>query len=288
MTYLNFLVRPMLLTDLRAAMDLAIDEGWNQTERDWRLFLDNPLNTCLVAEHNLKVIGTATAISYSKLLGWIGMVLVNKDFRKHGVGRMLVTKTIDSLHGFTSVKLDATPAGQPVYQKLGFIEERVLARMTNSSFKSFEKEIIDIEPDPVQKKDLDEIIKYDRNIFGVDRTYLLKTILNNYPGKAFLLRLNGRVTGYILGRDGIRYNYIGPVFASSTSDAMALISFALKSLKNNQDVAIDVHDDKKELIEWLESKGFTRQRQFVRMYLDQNPFPGIVENQYLISGPEYG
>jgi hypothetical protein len=42
------------------------------------------------------------------------------------------------------------------------------------------------------------------------------------------------------------------------------------------------------LIEWLEIIGFEKQRQFTRMYLHNNPFPGIVKNQYLICGPEYG
>lgn len=284
---MNFLVRPMLLTDLKPAMDLAKIEGWNQTVKDWMILVDNPLNTCLVAEYTGKIIGTATVINYSNMAGWIGMVLVDKDFRRQGVGRKLVTKILDKVHGFKSVKLDATPAGQPVYQKLGFIEERVLYRMTSTPFKSFDKMRYDPEPEAIQPKDFDEIINFDNDIFGAERTYLLKNSMLNYPAKAFMLKRDGRISGYILGRDGIRYNYIGPVFAFAATDAEALISKALKSL-TGKDVALDVLDDKKELIEWLESIGFVIQRQFTRMYLKQNPFPGRIENQYLIIGPEYG
>lgn len=283
----DFIVRPMLLKDLKSAMDLSKSEGWNQTEKDWRLLLDNQLNTCVVSLYGQKVIGTATAINYSNLEGWIGMVLVEKEFRRQGVGRMLVTDIIEKLYGFKSVKLDATPAGQPLYQQLGFIEERVLYRMINPSFKSIKNDILDLTPVHIQKENVDEIIKFDRDIFGVDRAYLLKTILQNYPGKAFLLKQNGRLCGYILGRDGVRFNYIGPVFALTNSDAEALISEALKSLCD-QSVTLDVQFDKIELIEWLESIGFIRQRQFVRMYLKSNPYPGKVKNQYLIIGPEYG
>ena len=287
MNDLNFLVRPMLLTDLKPAMDLAKIEGWNQTVKDWMILVDNPLNTCLVAEYTGKIIGTATVINYSNMAGWIGMVLVDKDFRRQGVGRKLVTKILDKVHGFKSVKLDATPAGQPVYQKLGFIEERVLYRMTSTPFRSLDKMRYDPEPETIQPKDFDDIIKFDKDIFGAERTYLLKNSMLNYPAKAFMLKRDGRISGYILGRDGIRYNYIGPVFAYSAIDAEALISKALKSL-TGKDVALDVLDDKKELIEWLESIGFVIQRQFTRMYLKQNPFPGRIENQYLIIGPEYG
>jgi ribosomal protein S18 acetylase RimI-like enzyme len=284
---LSFTIRPMQLSDLSQAMTLASFEGWNQTVKDWRLLLDNPINACLVAEYNKKVIGTATAINYSNLAGWIGMVLVDKEFRSKGIGRMLVTNIIDKLHGFKSVKLDATPAGQPLYQKLGFIEERVLYRMICPSIKSFTKRKNDLTPEPIKPEDFEDIIEFDRHVFGLERKYLIKTILQNYPHKGLLLKRNSKITGFILGRDGIRYNYLGPVFAQSTADAITLISMALESL-SKKDIALDVHNDKTEMISWLESIGFNRQRQFARMYLNKNPFRGKVENQYLIIGPEFG
>ena len=52
-------------------------------------------------------------------------------------------------------------------------------------------------------------------------------------------------------------------------------------------VGLDVPEDREDLIKWLESVGFVKQRHFVRMYLNDNPFPGT-RNQYLISGPEFG
>ena len=282
-----FFVRPMLLTDLKMAMDLAISEGWNQTEKDWRLLLDNPSDKCLVAESNGNVIGTATAINYAGIESWIGMVLVNKEYRRHGIGRKLMTSIIESLKGIRAIKLDATPAGQPVYEKLGFIEEYILYRMVCQSFEGI-RPVDDPSVEPVQQEDLDEIIKFDSSIFGVDRTYLVSTIRNNYPQKAFVLRSNGKVTGYILGRDGVKFNYIGPVFANSTADAILLLSRALKTIPKGSSIAIDVMGNRNELTGWLESNGFQTQRQFTRMYLDSNPFPGKVENQYLISGPEFG
>jgi len=34
--------------------------------------------------------------------------------------------------------------------------------------------------------------------------------------------------------------------------------------------------------------GFTTQRHFIRMYHKDNPYPGIIDKQFLISGPEFG
>ncbi len=36
-----FIVRPMELSDISDAMKLSVAEGWNQTEKDWKLFIEN-------------------------------------------------------------------------------------------------------------------------------------------------------------------------------------------------------------------------------------------------------
>jgi hypothetical protein len=80
---------------------------------------------------------------------------------------------------------------------------------------------------------------------------------------------------------------IGPVFAPTIEEAMVLISHILVK-HTGQPVVVDVHADKIELIAWLNKIGFTRQRDFVRMYLNQNLCPGNPEKQFLICGPEFG
>lgn len=277
----------MLINDLDQALSLSNAEGWNQTEKDWRLLLENPLNTCLVAEHNNKIAGTATAINHSNEVAWIGMVLVDKSLRGQGAGKMLLKYIIDALKHIKSIKLDATPAGQPLYQNLGFKEEHIILRMTNNCLNNFHSEKTSDEPVQIDSSVLSEVIKHDKIIFGADRTYLLQTLFKNYPEKAFIIKKNEKPDAYIFGRGGNRFNYIGPVFAYSSDSARIIISKALDSL-NNQPIALDILQDKEELIKWLELIGFVKQRHFVRMFLNSNPFPGIVKNQYLISGPEFG
>ena len=111
-----FTVRNMQPGDIESAMKLSTAEGWNQTEKDWKLLVDNPGNVCLVAEHSKKTIGTTTAINYSNQLAWIGMVLVDKEYRGQGVSKLLLTTIFSKLELF-SIKLDATPAGQQVLRR---------------------------------------------------------------------------------------------------------------------------------------------------------------------------
>ena len=277
----------MQISDLAQAMQLSNNEGWNQCETDWRILLENPSNICLVAESNNEVIGTATALNHSDELAWIGMVLVNKAFRGQGIGKSLMLSIIENLKSFKSVKLDATQAGLPVYQKLGFVEERIIYRMTNSSYQNIIEKKSEIEPRLILQNDFNEIIKFDHPIFGVNRKVLLESIYRNYPLKSFIIKKNNEISGYILGRDGLRYNYIGPLLALNLNHAKALLSEALKNLEN-QSVCLDVFQDKVDLIEWLESKGFIKQRQFVRMFLNNNLLAGLIKNNYLLSGPEFG
>jgi len=277
----------MILNDLDQAISLANTEGWNQTEKDWRLLFENPLNTCLVAENENRIAGTATALNHSGKVAWIGMVLVDKSLRGQGAGKMLLTSIIDKLKNIESIKLDATPAGQPLYQKLGFIEEFKILRMTNASPISFHKKETKNGPRHIDRESFADVVKLDKSIFGADRTYLLQTILQNYFHKAYLLKRDGKLDGFIMGRDGARFNYIGPVSALSTDSARMLLAKVLES-PHNQPVAIDILEDKEDLIKWLESIGFVQQRHFTRMYLKRNPYPGIVKNQFLISGPEFG
>lgn len=283
----TFRIRPMITNDLRQAISLSNSEGWNQTEKDWKLLLENSLNICIVAEYNNNVIGTTTALKHSNQVAWIGMVLVDKSFRGRGVGKMLLTNIIGALKNVESIKLDATPEGLPLYQKLGFIDEHKIYRMINPSLQSFKNQAFDYGVANIDNESFSDVLKLDIRIFGTARTYLLQTLLGNYPWKAYLIKKNKKLDGYMFGRDGVRFNYIGPVFAFSHNSARILISKALESL-DNKPVALDILQDKEGLIKWLEMSGFVKQRYFVRMSLKSNSYRGLIKYQYLIGGPEFG
>ena len=283
-----FTVRNMQPGDIESAMKLSTAEGWNQTEKDWKLFLEGHGNVCMVAECDNKVIGTTTAMNYSNNVAWIGMVLVDKNYRGLGVSKALLTNILKKLETFKSVKLDATPLGQQVYKKLEFKDDYQIARMTSSGMHDLPSDDIhDDESEPIKEKDIAEIIALDEITFGANRAQLIKYLVREYPDNGMLLKRNNRITGFALGRDGNKYHHIGPVAASNSADAKILVAKALKKLVD-QPVVVDVPRDKEALLDWLSSMGFTEQRYFIRMYKKENPLPGITSNQYLICGPEFG
>ena len=283
----DFIVRPMQPDDIVYAMKLSNAESWNQTEKDWKLLIESPQNVCLVAECNNKIIGTTTAMNYANRIAWIGMVLVATEWRGQGVSKLLLTNILKKLESFPSIKLDATPAGQRVYEKFDFKDESRIARVVTGSMKNLSLDDDPVLTESIRLNDIEEIIGFDEHIFGSNRGRLIESLIHRYPQKAWLLRRNNSIAGFALGREGNKYHQVGPVFGSTSDDVKILIRKALKEL-TNQPVVIDVLCEKEDLINWLYSIGFTMQRHFVRMYKKENSFPGDLNKQYLICGPEFG
>ncbi len=116
--------------DIDAGLALCRAAGWNQLARDWEIFLHLSPYDCCVATRDDKVVGTVAIIRYQNFFSWIGMVLVDPDCHRQGIGMQLLKEALQILHNEETIKLDATPAGREVYLKLNFVDEYHLARMS--------------------------------------------------------------------------------------------------------------------------------------------------------------
>lgn len=268
-------------------MKLKDAEGWNQLEKDWAFLISYKESVNLVAVLDDHIVGTVTAINYDNTVAWIGMMLVDRDYRGRGIAKLLLLETIEKLKKLRSIKLDATPVGRPVYLKLGFRDEYTLYRMTNPSVSKISLGDAPFRTEQIQPADIPAVAAFDKNVFGADRTELIRHLYGSYPEIAWLIKESNSIAGFCLGRRGQSFTQIGPVYASSSDGVKALIQSASHQL-TGQALVVDIAAAKSDIKEWLETCGFISQRPFERMYLKNNPHPGIIENQYLISGPELG
>ena len=280
-------IRHLQLADIHDAMNLVLAESWNQTEKDWEILIRESQNICLAAIIDNQLVGTATAINYANSVSWIGMVLVGKNYRGRGISKILLNELFDKPQTCKSIKLDATPAGQPVYKKLGFTDEYTISRMVNSSFASLPNINFENTIQQIRQEDISAVIEFDKQVFGADRKQLIQAFINDFPQKSWVQKEDNNIVGFALGRQGNRHHQIGPVSAISVFAAQQLISKALQSLKG-ESIVIDVLDDKPKLQAWLTSIGFVKQRYFTRMFRKNNPSPGKINSQFLIAGPEFG
>ncbi len=283
------LLRPMTRLDVPTGLHLNERAGWNQTGADWSRFLDASPTGCFVAEEDAQVCGTATTIAYENRFAWIGMVLVDPAYQKHGIGTQLLKRTVEYLdqQKIPTMKLDATPQGQPLYAKLGFvpeyeIERWILKRLANASVPP-----ADFSTPPLEDTQLELIFKRDREIFGADRSFLLRSLRDSSPNLAITSWRDGDLQGYAFGRCGLFADHLGPWVANSHATAeYLLLEFLVRS--SRETIIADCRSANRMAMELLRSHGFTHSRQLTRMFRGPNAHPGDPEPLCAIAGPEFG
>ena len=281
-------LRTMTKLDVPAGLRLNRLAGWNQTDADWHRFLDAGPDGCFVAEEEARVCGTATTINYENRFAWIGMVLVDPEFQKRGIGTQLLNKTIEYLdhQKIPTMKLDATPQGQPLYAKLGFvpeyeIERWILRRSLNTSPGASHSSHSQTEGQ------VDLLVKFDRKLFGADRSFLLNSLRCSFPTLTTNIWSNGLLQGYAFGRSGLFADHLGPWVANSRATAEhLLLEFLARS--SRETLLVDCLSSNSVAIELLRSHGFTRSRLLTRMFRGPNAHPGNRESLFAIVGPEFG
>ena len=136
------------------------------------------------------------------------MILVDPSERGHGIGSRIVSGVLDRLSDMRSVGLDATPLGQGLYARLGFVETSRLVRLEAPPTSGEEDES---PVRPLVPGDFDSVLSLDREVFGADRGDLLRAAASRAP--AFVALRDGTIAAYCFGRDGARSRQIGPVVA---------------------------------------------------------------------------
>ncbi|WP_162416976.1 GNAT family N-acetyltransferase [Cyclobacterium roseum] len=280
-------IRQMMPEDLDRALALKNTEGWNQTREDWQFFLRQQPSLCLVAVAEDKPVGTVTAVTYQSRLAWIGMMLVDRKYRRKGISKMLMREILHRLEGFSTIKLDATPEGRFVYQQLGFKKEYSLWRFVRKANPSRQEPDRDEGISPVSMENLPGLEKLDTMVFGAGRDNVLRYLLAAFPAGAFMLEERGEIKGFLFSRKGSNFTQLGPLVAKDESVACRLINQALAHL-NEPSLVLDIAASRQELMSWLVNRGFEQRRELIRMYLQDNRYSGIPEKYYLIAGPEFG
>lgn len=274
----------MTAADIPAGMRLKEMAGWNQTPVDWERFVRASPAGCFVAESDGRVVGTATTIPYEKRLAWIGMVLVDPEFRGRGTGTRLLEKTIEYLDScrVPTLKLDATPQGKPLYEKLGFVSEYEIERWALN--RPSKKETA---AKPAPRPDLISILKLDREVFGADRGELLCSLDRESPDFTLGIELQGKFVGYALGRRGSRADHLGPWMAQDEDTASQILEEFLRRSTRDA-VFVDCLTSNPYAQTLVRRRGFEFSRPLTRMVRGPNACPGRPDRLCAILGPEFG
>lgn len=274
-------IKALREVDLAAALELEDRERWNQTVTDWKRLLKLNPQGCFAAFHGEQLIGTVTTITYGQDLAWIGMLLVAREYRGKGIGKELMNAALEFCHrmAIATVRLDATPAGLPLYESLGFLAEDKIERWQGTASPA-----TPYKPDS-RWKTPPALYELDARAFYASRTKLLDSLIERRCAEPALHMRDGELAGYALARRGGRASYIGPLVAIDAEAAEVLLGSIVGEM--NGEVCLDVRIGAQDLTAALKERGFTNQRDLTRMSLGKAT-PRASEMIFAIAGPELG
>jgi GNAT superfamily N-acetyltransferase len=262
--------------DATAGLALSTEAHWNQNGADWRFFLTK--GTVFGArDDERRLIASAALLPYGSGNAWISMVLVTESWRRRGLATKLVDACLDAAakQGLTAW-LDATPAGAKVYGPLGFAPTLQLRRLRLDHAISTKAEA----PPSLSPCTVDKFTACDHLAMGFDRANLLRE-LSRRSGS----RLVAGDNAMALVRDGRKARHIGPLFADSPDDALAMVNAIVQS--ESGPLLIDAVNEQDSFLQRLTGSGWTIERPFQRMRFGPDAAPAA-ELPFAVAGPEYG
>ena len=269
-----------LMTDAHvpAALQLCRAAGWNQLRADWIRLLRYEPAGCFVAMADESLVGTVTTTRYGRRLAWIGMMLVDAPYRRQGIASRLMHRSIEYLQDYQTecIQLDATPAGQKVYERLGFEVEWTFHRWRREVDVDTQFPQRDVsKTTPLN----DRIIQLDKEVFGADRKGFLKQLSTDSA-------VRSEQAGYGMVRPGFLASYLGPVCAREPSVADAIVGKLVSDSPGP--IFWDIPAPNESAIQLAERSGFEPVRELTRMRLGDRPIDPDWTCMYAISGPATG
>jgi ribosomal protein S18 acetylase RimI-like enzyme len=270
-------IRPLLDTDLETAealLNLSFQSSVNRLH-ELRLYRQMQPDGWFAATRGEKLIGMVGAVNYGPF-AHVGLMAVHPEAQRQGVGLALMQFLLAELEkqNVPLITLDASKAGRPLYDKLGFVaydETLVLQRPSNAGKLDKASQIRSI-----SVQELDELAHWDTEAFGADRRKVFKVLLDNYPGRAFVIRdEDGQPSGYLFAQR----NRIGPWVMLQPDHAEDLIQAAL-ALPYDETISMNVPSVNREAIELARSHGFELVRANQHMGRGAGGVPGQRQKIY--------
>lgn len=274
--------RRMTEDDLSSAHGLSLAVRWAHRGEDWQFM--HRAGTGFVAEENGTLAGTGLCWKFGNTHASLGMIIVSPEQQGKGIGRELMNLVLEEL-GDRCILLTATPAGQPLYEKLGFVPTGTVDHHQGTMQKTSPLALAAGERiRPVASGDLQALAALATRALGMPREEMMAQLLNVAEG--VLIEKDGEALGFSMMRRFGRGHMIGPVVAPDTERAKALIAHWAATYAGSF-VRVDVTGESG-LSTWVESLGLALVGPSVRMARGQVPVSDGTVKQYAILNQAIG
>lgn len=252
------------------AMDVVMQQAYGVAS--FRSSIDRFVATqpdgLAVVEHDGAVVGAGCCLAYPDAgFGWVGLVATIPGFQRRGIATVVTEHLATVLAGYgCAAVLDASAAGAPVYERMGFVDcglTRVMVFAGDGSPAAGTHRCV-----PLDADDLDQIVDYDAARFGATRRSVLAAVIRQNPGRGFVVRSGKTLTGYLVAQEST----LGPVVADDAAALGQLITAAL-GLDWPVPPRINVPPESSH-VGTLKALGFDEQRQLRHMRRGIDVLPG--------------
>ena len=219
--------RNLTLNDLDFALNLIKIEKWGTSRKELEDLLLFAPNCAILAIMKKEPLGMIFTVSYDNF-GFIGNLIVKKEFRNQGIGKQLMQKAICHLEnsGNSIIMLDGVEVAVGLYQSFGFkisckslrLEGEVIHAPSNRVFQ-------------MNDKSFQDVLKLDREIFQSNREFLLRKIFTRYKTLCKIIKQDDKITGFIMAIPKEDHLKIGPWVIDDESEFEP--ELLLKSLDYN-------------------------------------------------------
>lgn len=215
-------------------------EGWITGREEIDFLLTSCPDGCLVFLDGKRPAGFITSVRYQKS-AWIGNLLVLPEYRRRGIGRLLMEKVLDYLDsaGCETVWLTASADGAHLYRTLGFGQIDTVRR-----WRGFGAAPVRRARSPFSAA----VATIDDMGWGDDRRLIFETLPKNCCGVA-------AHDGFMVRTPGDAGMHIGPWGAVSREAAASLLDSALADGIGGE-VFLDSPERNRAAGELLYSSGF--------------------------------
>jgi hypothetical protein len=248
----------------------AADEGWNPGLHDAELFWKADPDAFVAADLGGEMIGGGAIVSYGGTFGFMGLFIVQPEFRGKGLGGRLWyqrrRQLKERLQPGATIGMDGVFEMQDWYAVGGFKLAHRSVRYEATALEARARaNVVALSAVPFER-----VAAYDRDCFPAPRDSFLQAWVEQADSRALAVVDGEALRGYGVARRCGRGIKIGPLFADDGDAAEALYD-GLTGLAPGEPAFIDVPEDNAAALALAHSRGMVEVFGTARMYAGPAP-----------------
>jgi len=192
-------------------------------KRELRRYLALQPDGWLLALLDGEPAGLGGATDYGPF-AYIGLMAVLPALQRRGIASAIMERLLAwiAARGCPTVLLDASTAGERLYEKLGFVDDDTVVQYAQDDCAARPRASQRV--GPLAEADLAALETFDTPLFGASRAAVFATLRAEHPERAFVARDEaGALAGYLFAQP----QTIGPWAARDPAVAEALLAAAV-------------------------------------------------------------